>query len=68
MSCYLFLNSNKNDCSDTAAEDVKCAFRQEYKSIKLNETVDFFLIITSLWLSEMMYLFHVKSLITPSFQ
>lgn len=30
------------------AEDVKCSFRQEYKSIKLNETVDFFLIIASL--------------------
>lgn len=38
------------------------------KSIKINETVDFSLIITSLWLSEKMYLFHVKPLITPSFQ
>lgn len=68
MSCYLFLTSN-NHWSAAAAGDTKCSFRQEcLRSIKINETVDFFLIITSFWLSEKMYLFHVKPLITPSFQ
>lgn len=67
-SCYLFLSA-KNHWSAATAGDAKCLFRKEcLRSIKRNETVDFFLIITSFWLSEKMYLFHVNPLITRSFQ